>query len=81
MNILRLVSAEREKKQKPASAAFQKLEEEARVQDQGQCPIVFPKEKLQKQLPPVQFYVTQQKGTERYNIYYSGSIVILHVRN
>ena len=66
MNILRLVAEEREKKKNPKAPnpAFQKLEAEA-TKDKGECPIAIPKEELRKKLTPVQYHVTQEKGTER----------------
>lgn len=68
MNILRLVAEEREKKKnpKPPSPAFQKLEEAATSKDHGECPIKVPKDELKKKLTPVQYHVTQEKGTERW---------------
>ena len=64
MNILRLVAAEKEKKSKP-NPVFQKLEEQASCKDKGECPVSYAEEDLKKRLSPVQYYVTQQKGTER----------------
>ena len=67
MNILRLVAEEREKKKnpRPSNPAFQKIEEEA-SKEKGECPINMPRDELRKQLTPVQYHVTQEKGTERW---------------
>lgn len=68
MNILRLVQLEKEKKNKPSSPEFKKLEEEAAAcaKQPAECPIKFDSEELKNRLSPVEYYVTQQKGTERY---------------
>ena len=66
MNILRLVAAEKEKKKQSLSPEFRKLEEAAASKDHGQCPIRMEKEQLRKSLSPVEYFVTQERGTERY---------------
>lgn len=66
MNILRLVAEEREKKkQQSLSPEFRKLEEAATSKDKGVCPIKFEKDHLRKSLTPVEYFVTQERGTER----------------
>lgn len=67
MNILRLVQLEKEKKNKPSSPEFKKLEEEAAAcaKQPAQCPIKYDSDELKNRLSPVEYYVTQQKGTER----------------
>lgn len=67
MNILRLVQAEKDKKNKPPSTEFKKLEDEAtsNYRDRVQFPIRIQKVELRKTLTPVQFHVTQERGTER----------------
>ena len=68
MNILRLVQAEKEKKNKPPSNEFKALEDEATAnyRDRGQQPIRIAKVELRKTLNPMQYHVTQEKGTERF---------------
>jgi hypothetical protein len=66
MNILRLVAEERErKKHQSTSPEFRKLEEAASSKEKGVCPIRMEKEELRKSLTPVEYYVTQERGTER----------------
>ena len=65
MNILRLVAAEKEKKKQSLSPEFRKLEEDASGKDKGQCPIRMEKEQLRKSLAPVEYFCTQERGTER----------------
>ena len=66
MNILRLVAAEKEKKQQSPNPNFRKLEEEAACKEKGECTAKYQTEDLKKRLSTVQYHVTQQKGTERY---------------
>lgn len=68
MNILRLVVSEKEKKDRPTNPEFQKLEEEASIKDKPQCPLTVDKEELRKKLSPVEYHVTQERGTERCEI-------------
>jgi len=65
MNILRLVVAEKEKKNRCPNPEFQKLEAEASTKDVSECPIKFDKDELRKRLSPVEYSVTQEKGTEK----------------
>ncbi|XP_060553716.1 methionine-R-sulfoxide reductase B3-like isoform X1 [Ruditapes philippinarum] len=58
MNILHLVSSKKEE-----SPSIQKLK--ASCKDTATCPVSFPKEDLQDRLTPIQYKVTQEKGTER----------------
>ena len=66
MNILRLVVKEKEKKLQPPSPAYQKIETEATCKDKGVPPIAYNKDELKEKLTPIQYHVTQQKGTERW---------------
>jgi hypothetical protein len=59
MNILHLVSSKKEE-----SPSIQKLK--ATCKDTATCPVSFPKEDLQDRLTPIQYKVTQEKGTERF---------------
>jgi len=69
MNILRLIAEEKERKRAgrpPSTPQFQALEDSACTSAQaGACPIRIEKEELKTKLTPVEYYVTQQKGTER----------------
>ncbi|KAK3590011.1 hypothetical protein CHS0354_035045 [Potamilus streckersoni] len=58
MNILHLVSAKKEE-----SPVIKKLKESCK--ESGTCPVTYPKEDLKERLTPVQYRVTQEKGTER----------------
>ncbi|CAH1782181.1 unnamed protein product [Owenia fusiformis] len=62
MNLLRLVHPDG-KKQKE-SETFKKLREECKEQT-GKCEVKFSKEELKERLTPLQYRVTQEKGTER----------------
>lgn len=67
MNILRLVAAEKEKKKNP-SAVFKKLQDEAKKSGTGERksgPAVRDKNDLKNSLSPMQYHVTQERGTER----------------
>ncbi|CAD5116511.1 DgyrCDS5389 [Dimorphilus gyrociliatus] len=67
MNILRLVAAEKEKKKNP-SGAFKKLEDEAKKcpsNERKSGPAVQDKNDLKHSLSPMQYHVTQERGTER----------------
>jgi hypothetical protein len=65
MNVLRLVIADKEKKSRSSSAEFQQIETEAAKKPAHQCPMKFDKEDLKQRLTPVEFRVTQERGTER----------------
>ena len=65
MNVLRLIVAEKEKKNRTPNPEFQKLEAEASKKDEDECPIKFDKDELRKRLSPVEYSVTQEKGTEK----------------
>jgi hypothetical protein len=68
MNILRLVVADKERKNRSPNPEFQKLEAEASKKDTGECPVKFDREELRKRLSPVEYFVTQERGTERYGM-------------
>ena len=59
MNILHLVNSKRE-----PSPAVQKLK--ATCKDTATCPVTFPEDDLKDRLTPLQYRVTQNRGTERY---------------
>jgi len=65
MNILRLVVADKERKAKSPNPEFQKIEAAAACSDKGDLPIQYDKDELRKKLSPVEYFVTQEKGTER----------------
>jgi len=67
MNILRLVVADKETKAKSANLEFQKLEAAvaAACKDKGVMPVQYNKDELQRKLSLVEYFVTQEKGTER----------------
>jgi hypothetical protein len=67
MNILRLIVADKEKKNRSPNPEFQKLEAEASKKDGGECPVKYDKEELRTRLSPVEYFVTQERGTERYS--------------
>lgn len=58
MNILHLVKSKRE-----PSPAVQKLK--ATCKDTATCPVTFPEDDLKDRLTPLQYRVTQNRGTER----------------
>ncbi|XP_052285935.1 methionine-R-sulfoxide reductase B3, mitochondrial-like isoform X2 [Dreissena polymorpha] len=58
MNILHLISSKKEE-----SPKIQKLKESCK--DTATCPVSFPKDELRERLTPIQYKVTQEKGTER----------------
>jgi len=65
MNILRLVVADKERKAKSLNPEFQKIEASAACNDKRDLPIQYDKDELRKKLSPVEYFVTQAKGTER----------------
>lgn len=66
MNILHLVEADRLKKlNKVPNPEFEKLEDQAKLKDKGQKPLVYAKEELRSRLTPVQYSVTQEMSTEK----------------
>jgi len=65
MNILRLVVADKERKARSPNAEFQKIKAEAACKDKGYVPVHYDKDELRKKLSPVEYFVTQEKGTER----------------
>jgi len=65
MNILRLVVADKERKTRSPNPEFQKIEASAATKDKGDVPIQYDKDELRKKLSPVEYFVTQEKGTER----------------
>jgi len=65
MNILRLVVADKEIKMRSPNPEFQKIEAAAACKDKGNAPLHYDKEELRKKLAPVEYFVTQEKGTER----------------
>jgi len=64
MNILRLVVADKDRKAKSPNPEFQKIEEAAACRDEGDHPVHYDKDELRKKLSPVEYFVTQEKGTE-----------------
>lgn len=68
MNILRLVVAEKEKKSRP-NPEFQKIEASAISADRGEFSLKPDKNELRKKLSPVEYHVTQDRGTERLFLY------------
>jgi len=65
MNILRLVVADKERKARSPNPEFQKIEAAAACQDKGDFPIHYDKDELRQKLSLVEYFVTQEKGTER----------------
>jgi len=65
MNILRLVVADKERKTRSPNPEFQKIEAVAACSDKGDVSIQYDKDELRKRLSPVEYFVTQEKGTER----------------
>ena len=65
MNILRLVAAEKEKKNRPSTEEFKKIQEAASSKSKGQAPIKFETKHLKDKLTPMEYNVTQLRGTER----------------
>jgi len=65
MNILRLVVADKERKTRLPNPEFQKIEAAAACNDKGAVSIQYDKEELRKKLSAVEYFVTQEKGTER----------------
>ena len=65
MNILRLVAADKEKKNRPASEEFRKIQEAASTKVKGQAPIKYETKHLKEKLSSVEYSVTQLHGTER----------------
>jgi len=65
MNILRLVVADRERRARSPNPEFQKIEAAATCEDKSLVPIHYDKDELRKKLSPVEYFVTQEKGTER----------------
>ena len=61
MNILHLVKSKHE-----PSPAVQKLK--STCKDTATCPVTFPEDDLKDRLTPLQYRVTQNRGTERYEI-------------
>ena len=66
MNILHLVVGDKEKKNRSPNPEFQKLEVEAAANSYVECPLKFDKNELKNKLSPVEYFVTQERGTERY---------------
>ena len=58
MNILHIVKSKRE-----PSPAVQKLK--ATCKDTATCPVTYPEDDLKDRLTPLQYRVTQERGTER----------------
>lgn len=67
MNLLHAITAKRE-----TSPALKKLQASCEDATSGTCPVTYSKEELKEKLNPVQYHVTQEKGTERA---YSGKYV------
>jgi len=65
MNILRLIAAEKERKSRPPNPEFQKIEAAAACGDTGDAPVHYDKAELWEKMTPVEYFVTQEKGTER----------------
>lgn len=66
MNILRLVVADKEKKSRSQNPEFQKIEEEAAAcKNKAKMVAHFDEDELRNRLTPFEYFVTQEKGTER----------------
>lgn len=65
MNILRLVAAEKEKKDRSPNPEFQKIEAAALSKDKGEVSLKLDKNELRTKLSPMEYFVTQERGTER----------------
>jgi len=66
MNILRLMVTDKEKKARSANPEFEKLEAAAAAcKDKGVVLVHYDKDELRRKLSPVEYFVTQEKGTER----------------
>ena len=67
MNILRLVAADKEKKNRSPNPEFQKLEAAAvTCKERREATVLkFDKNELRSKLSPVEYFVTQERGTER----------------
>ena len=61
MNLLHAITNKRE-----TSPALQKLQSSCEDAASGTCPVTYSKEELKEKLNPVQYHVTQEKGTEKY---------------
>lgn len=66
MNILRLVVADKERKSRSPNPEFQKIEEAASCEKKREISVHYDKDELCKKLSPVEYFVTQERGTERY---------------
>ena len=60
MNILRIVADKRE-----PSPALKKLQAQCKDKDANASRIRFDRDELKERLEPLQYHVTQEKGTER----------------
>jgi peptide-methionine (R)-S-oxide reductase len=65
MNILRLVIADKEKKGQSPNPEFQKIEAVAECKPKEKYPVCCDKAELRKKLSPMEYFVTQERGTER----------------
>jgi len=69
MNILRLIVTDKEKKARSANPEFEKLEAAAAAaaacKDKEVVLVHYDKDELRRKLSPVEYFVTQEKGTER----------------
>jgi peptide-methionine (R)-S-oxide reductase len=63
MNVLRLIVADKEKKNRPPNPEYQKIE--AACKQKVEYAVKFDKDELRKRLSPVEYLVTQERGTER----------------